>query len=246
MFAVRQQPSPRPCSRQQARLHDPPELDRHGFERKGRTVAEHTQSDTAMMRRALALAAHGPGPTPTPGSAVSSSTPPGDVVAAGWHRGAGTPARRGRRARRPPGSGRRAARPTSPSSRATTSGRTEPCAKALYAAGVARVVYAQTDPNPAAAGGAAWLRRRGVAVDGGRPRRRGAWRSTAPGRTSSPPAGPGSPGSSRPPSTAAARRPTAPASGSPATRPGPTSTSSGRGAGRSSSAPAPPCSTTPS
>ena len=46
-------------------------------------------------------------------------------------------------------------------------GRTPPCAAALIEAGVARVVYACSDPNPKAAGGAAWLRREGVEVVGG-------------------------------------------------------------------------------
>ncbi|HVV24780.1 MAG TPA: bifunctional diaminohydroxyphosphoribosylaminopyrimidine deaminase/5-amino-6-(5-phosphoribosylamino)uracil reductase RibD [Pseudonocardiaceae bacterium] len=43
-------------------------------------------------------------------------------------------------------------------------GRTPPCADALVAAGVATVCFAVTDPNPAAAGGAAKLRAAGVDV----------------------------------------------------------------------------------
>ena len=43
-------------------------------------------------------------------------------------------------------------------------GRTAPCADALIAANVAAVVYAVTDPNPVAAGGAARLHAAGVAV----------------------------------------------------------------------------------
>lgn len=46
-------------------------------------------------------------------------------------------------------------------------GRTPPCVDALLAAGVAAVVYAVSDPNPAAAGGAARLHAAGVAVTGG-------------------------------------------------------------------------------
>jgi diaminohydroxyphosphoribosylaminopyrimidine deaminase/5-amino-6-(5-phosphoribosylamino)uracil reductase len=46
-------------------------------------------------------------------------------------------------------------------------GRTGPCAQALIAAGVARVVYAVGDPNPEAAGGAAVLAEAGVEVVGG-------------------------------------------------------------------------------
>ncbi len=46
-------------------------------------------------------------------------------------------------------------------------GRTPPCVDALLAAGIAAVVYAVDDPNPAAAGGAGRLRSAGVAVTGG-------------------------------------------------------------------------------
>jgi diaminohydroxyphosphoribosylaminopyrimidine deaminase/5-amino-6-(5-phosphoribosylamino)uracil reductase len=129
-------------------------------------VAERQSSDTAMMRRALALAAHGPRANPNPrvGCVLADAT--GAVVVAGWHRGAGTPHAE---ADALAAAGERAVGCTAyvTLEPCNHSGRTEPCAKALYAAGVARVVYAQTDPNPAAAGGAKWLRRRGVAVDGG-------------------------------------------------------------------------------
>jgi diaminohydroxyphosphoribosylaminopyrimidine deaminase/5-amino-6-(5-phosphoribosylamino)uracil reductase len=46
-------------------------------------------------------------------------------------------------------------------------GRTGPCAEKLIAAGVRRVVFAQPDPNPVAAGGAEALRAAGVEVDSG-------------------------------------------------------------------------------
>jgi diaminohydroxyphosphoribosylaminopyrimidine deaminase / 5-amino-6-(5-phosphoribosylamino)uracil reductase len=46
-------------------------------------------------------------------------------------------------------------------------GRTPPCADAIVAAGVARVVYALDDPHEIAAGGAARLRAAGVAVESG-------------------------------------------------------------------------------
>jgi len=46
-------------------------------------------------------------------------------------------------------------------------GRTGPCAQALIDAGVARVVYAVADPNPAAAGGADTLREAGIEVVSG-------------------------------------------------------------------------------
>ncbi len=46
-------------------------------------------------------------------------------------------------------------------------GRTGPCVEALLAAGIARVVFAVADPNPAAAGGAELLRAAGVDVEAG-------------------------------------------------------------------------------
>jgi diaminohydroxyphosphoribosylaminopyrimidine deaminase/5-amino-6-(5-phosphoribosylamino)uracil reductase len=46
-------------------------------------------------------------------------------------------------------------------------GRTGPCSRALLEAGVRRVVFGQRDPNPVAAGGAAFLRGAGVEVEAG-------------------------------------------------------------------------------
>jgi diaminohydroxyphosphoribosylaminopyrimidine deaminase/5-amino-6-(5-phosphoribosylamino)uracil reductase len=90
----------------------------------------------------------------------------GELVAQGWHGGAGTPhaeaaalAAAGERAR-----GCTAYVSLEPCNH---TGRTEPCAQALQRAGVRRVVYAQTDPNPAAAGGGQWLSEHDVAVEGG-------------------------------------------------------------------------------
>jgi diaminohydroxyphosphoribosylaminopyrimidine deaminase/5-amino-6-(5-phosphoribosylamino)uracil reductase len=129
-------------------------------------MTDQATTDTAMMRRALALAANGPESNPNPRVGCVLVGPNGEVVGEGWHRGAGTAhaevdalARAGAAA-----AGATAYVTLEPCNH---SGRTEPCAHALYAAGVARVVHAQTDPNPAAAGGAAWLRLRDVTVEGG-------------------------------------------------------------------------------
>lgn len=46
-------------------------------------------------------------------------------------------------------------------------GRTGPCSRALIAAGIGRVVYAPSDPNPVAAGGSDTLRAAGVKVEAG-------------------------------------------------------------------------------
>lgn len=124
-------------------------------------------SERAAMLRALELAAT-PGvplaPNPRVGCVLLDAE--GSVIAEGHHRGAGTPhaevdalTRAGERAR-----GATAVVTLEPCNH---TGRTGPCAQALLAAGVARVVYAQADPNPAAAGGAATLRAAGVEVEGG-------------------------------------------------------------------------------
>ena len=119
------------------------------------------------MRRALALAATpgvALGPNPRVGCVLLS--PSGDVVAEGWHRGAGTPhaeadalARAGEAAR-----GTTAVVTLEPCNHI---GRTGPCAQALITAGVARVVYARGDRNGVAAGGADTLRAAGIDVVAG-------------------------------------------------------------------------------
>ncbi|MCX6395183.1 MAG: bifunctional diaminohydroxyphosphoribosylaminopyrimidine deaminase/5-amino-6-(5-phosphoribosylamino)uracil reductase RibD [Propionibacteriales bacterium] len=124
------------------------------------------------MRRALELAAtpgvpHGP--NPRVGCVLLA--PDGSVIAEGFHRGAGTPHAEaaaltsayelgGTDAAR----GATAVVTLEPCNH---TGRTGPCAQALIRAGVARVVFAQPDPNPLAAGGAATLRSVGVAVETG-------------------------------------------------------------------------------
>ena len=129
-------------------------------------MAEQPTGDTAMMRRALALAVHGPQADANPRVGCVIVTPAGEVVAAGWHHGAGTAHAE---ADALAAAGERAAGCTAyiTLEPCNHTGRTPSCASALYAAGVARVVYAQTDPNPAAAGGERWLRTQGVAVEGG-------------------------------------------------------------------------------
>lgn len=126
-----------------------------------------TAAEQAAMRRALALAATPGvplGPNPRVGCVLLDDA--GATVAEGYHRGAGTPhaeadalAQAGDRAR-----GTTAVVTLEPCNH---HGRTGPCAEALVAAGVRRVVFAQPDPNPAAAGGAATLRAAGVEVESG-------------------------------------------------------------------------------
>jgi diaminohydroxyphosphoribosylaminopyrimidine deaminase/5-amino-6-(5-phosphoribosylamino)uracil reductase len=123
--------------------------------------------ERAAMLRALELAVTPgvpTGPNPRVGCVLLASD--GSTLAEGHHRGAGTPhaevdalAAAGDRAR-----GATAVVTLEPCDH---TGRTGPCSQALIAAGVARVVFAQDDPNPAASGGAATLRRAGVDVVGG-------------------------------------------------------------------------------
>ena len=119
------------------------------------------------MRRALELAASPGvplGPNPRVGCVLLA--PDGATVAEGFHRGAGTPhaeaaalAEAGTAAR-----GTTAFVTLEPCNH---TGRTGPCAQALVEAGVARVVFAQPDPNPVAAGGADALSAAGVQVEMG-------------------------------------------------------------------------------
>lgn len=125
------------------------------------------EAETAAMRRALVLAADPAvplGPNPRVGSVLLADD--GGVVAEGFHRGAGTPhaeadalTRAGDAAR-----GTTAVVTLEPCNH---TGRTGPCAQALIRAGVRRVVYAQSDPNPLASGGAETLRAAGIEVEHG-------------------------------------------------------------------------------
>jgi diaminohydroxyphosphoribosylaminopyrimidine deaminase/5-amino-6-(5-phosphoribosylamino)uracil reductase len=126
-----------------------------------------TAAEQVAMRRALGLAASPGvplGPNPRVGCVLLDGD--GHTVAEGHHRGAGTAhaeadalANAGDRAR-----GTTAVVTLEPCNH---TGRTGPCAAALVAAGVRRVVLAQPDPNPAAAGGADTLRAAGVEVESG-------------------------------------------------------------------------------
>ena len=120
--------------------------------------AESTPSSTldAAMRRALELARRGPavGPNPQVGCVLMDSR--GDIVAEGWHRGAGTPhaevaALYDARARGVDTRGLTAVVTLEPCNH---TGRTGPCSEALLAAGIGAVHYAVADPGDASSGGA--------------------------------------------------------------------------------------------
>jgi diaminohydroxyphosphoribosylaminopyrimidine deaminase / 5-amino-6-(5-phosphoribosylamino)uracil reductase len=144
----------------------PPRDPRTG--RKGRLVSdEFSAAETSAMRRALAIA-RTPGvplgPNPRVGCVLLD--PSGGELAEGFHRGAGNPHAEveALRALGGPATGMTAVVTLEPCNH---TGRTGPCARALVDAGVARVVYAQRDPNALAAGGEATLRAAGVDVASG-------------------------------------------------------------------------------
>ncbi len=121
---------------------------------------------TDWMARALELAQRGPWPDPNPRVGCVIVDAEGAFVSEGFHRGAGTPHAEvvalegaGERAR-----GATAYVTLEP---CTHTGRTGPCSRALVDAGVTTVVFAQSDPNPEAGGGARSLEAAGVEVVGG-------------------------------------------------------------------------------
>ncbi|OII10732.1 riboflavin biosynthesis protein RibD [Curtobacterium sp. MCBA15_009] len=116
------------------------------------------------MRRGLELAALGPavGDHARVGAVILS--PDGEVLAEGWHKGAGTPhAEVDAMAKVDPAllRGATAVVTLEPCNHV---GRTGPCAVALLDAGIGRVVYAVDDPGDQAHGGADRLRAGGVEV----------------------------------------------------------------------------------
>ncbi len=123
--------------------------------------------DSGWMAQALRLAEQGlytTSPNPRVGCVVVKDS---KLVGSGWHRRAGEPHAEVHALREAGGAARDATAYVTlePCSH---HGRTPPCADALIAAGVARVVVAAADSNPLVAGaGIAKLRAAGIAVDSG-------------------------------------------------------------------------------
>jgi diaminohydroxyphosphoribosylaminopyrimidine deaminase/5-amino-6-(5-phosphoribosylamino)uracil reductase len=124
-----------------------------------------TDPEIAAMRRAITLASRATATTlPNPVVGCVLLAPDGRIVAEGWHEHPGGPhaevialAQAGAEAR-----GSTAVVTLEPCAH---HGRTGPCADALLAAGVKRVLIAVPDPSKAAAGGAERLRAGGVDVE---------------------------------------------------------------------------------
>jgi len=113
------------------------------------------------MRRALDLAARGRysvSPNPMVGCLIVRD---GDVIAEGWHHRAGEPHAEIEALR---GVDARGATMVVTLEPCNHHGRTAPCADAIIAAGVARVVIAMRDPHELAAGGIEKLRESGIEV----------------------------------------------------------------------------------
>lgn len=123
------------------------------------------------MRRALELATTPGvplGPNPRVGCVLLTpdGTEVAQVVAEGYHRGAGT-LHAEAAALAEAGAGARGTTAVVTLEPCHHTGRTGPCSQALIEAGVSRVVFAQPDPNPIAVGGGAALRAAGIGVEFG-------------------------------------------------------------------------------
>jgi diaminohydroxyphosphoribosylaminopyrimidine deaminase/5-amino-6-(5-phosphoribosylamino)uracil reductase len=124
-------------------------------------------ADSQWMAQALRLAERGlytTTPNPRVGCVLVSA---GKVVGEGWHERAGEPHAEVH-ALRSAGGAARGATAYVTLEPCSHHGRTPPCAEALIAAGVSRVVCAMQDPNPLVAGsGLALLRAAGIEVECG-------------------------------------------------------------------------------
>lgn len=122
--------------------------------------------DARWMARALELAGRGwarVAPNPLVGAVVVRD---GELVGEGWHTEYGHPHAEVE-ALRAAGEAARGATVFVTLEPCSHHGKTPPCTGALLAAGVRRVVFAASDPNPKAAGGGEVLRAAGVEVLGG-------------------------------------------------------------------------------
>jgi len=126
-----------------------------------------SEQDKRHMKRALTLARKGIGktsPNPAVGCVIVKA---GRIVGEGWHKKAGLPHAE-INALTMAGSEAQGADVYVTLEPCSHTGRTPPCAEALIAAGVRRVVAGMVDPNPKVAGkGFAVLRKAGIMVEHG-------------------------------------------------------------------------------
>ena len=123
-------------------------------------------ADRRFMRLALRQARRGLGrsaPNPAVGAVVVKD---GAVIGQGFHALAGSPHAEVH-ALAAAGEAARGATIYVTLEPCNHHGRTPPCTRAILAAGIARVVYGASDPNPKAQGGGEFLHRAGLAVRGG-------------------------------------------------------------------------------
>ncbi len=118
------------------------------------------------MQRALELARQSPDPRPNPRVGCVILSAAGEPLGEGWHDGPGQPHAE-IVALRAAGAAAEGATAVVTLEPCNHTGRTGPCSQALIEAGIARVMFAQADPNPEAAGGAAALRAAGIQAEGG-------------------------------------------------------------------------------
>lgn len=128
----------------------------------------YTAAEKAAMEAALTAALAGPrGANPLVGAVILS--PEGEQLATGYHRGAGTAHAEADAI----SEARKKGMDTVGTTMVVTLepcnhvGRTGPCAQAIIAAGIAKVIYAVDDPHDPAAGGARTLTAAGVEVSSG-------------------------------------------------------------------------------
>ncbi|MBA8817476.1 diaminohydroxyphosphoribosylaminopyrimidine deaminase/5-amino-6-(5-phosphoribosylamino)uracil reductase [Microbacterium halimionae] len=118
------------------------------------------------MRLALELARRGhTGINPQVGAVIISAS--GEVIAQGWHRGAGTAHAEVDALSHVSAGEAAGATAVVTLEPCNHTGRTGPCTEALLEAGIARVVFALPDPGDASGGGAERLRSAGVEVEAG-------------------------------------------------------------------------------
>jgi diaminohydroxyphosphoribosylaminopyrimidine deaminase/5-amino-6-(5-phosphoribosylamino)uracil reductase len=116
------------------------------------------------MRRAITLSLHAPAFNENPRVGAVLINDAGEVIAEGWHKGAGTPhAEVDALSKLSDATGLTAIVTLEPCNH---SGKTGPCSQALIAAGIKRVVFAAFDPGATEGGGRFTLEQAGIEVIG--------------------------------------------------------------------------------